>query len=324
MKKIFVHCKIDPIQEEFLSKDFSVSIHNANESVLSPTELLEKANAYDGILCQGNLVNSSYIEANKGILKIISNVAVGYDNIDIDSANKNKVAVFNTPNILNNTVADFTLGLIISIARKICEGNNYVKAGKWKKNSWPLFLGDDLYSENLGIIGMGSIGKKVALMAKAFGMKIFYHNRNRLLKEEEKKYDARYLELEEILKTSKFLVLLLPLNTNTKHLINKNTFPLMRKDSYIINVARGQIIKEDDLVEALEKKIITGAGLDVFEFEPKINEKLLKLNNVVLMPHAGSASLNTRNKMVNLACQNIYNFFKYKKTENLVNKEVFK
>ena len=175
MKKIFVHCFLNEKQKKYLEKKFYVTIHNSNETILTPEKFLKKASGFEGIICQGNVINKQFINKNKRILKAISNVSVGYDNIDIESATKNKIAVFNTPNILGDTVADFAIGLILSIARKICDGNNYVKAGKWKKNSWPLFLGEDLKGEKLGIVGMGNIGKKVAERAKAFKLKIFTH-----------------------------------------------------------------------------------------------------------------------------------------------------
>lgn len=295
-------------------------IHNSNENILTPKQLMKIASGFDGIICQGNLVDKEYIEKNKETLKAISNVSVGYDNVDMKSAIKNKIAVFNTPNILEDTVADFTMGMIIAVARKICDGNNYVKSEKWQKNSWPLFLGEELNGEILGILGMGNIGKKVAERAKAFNLKIIYHNRNRLSIEEEKKYFASYYDLKSLLQHSKYLLILAPLNSETKYLMNKKTFSMMRKDSYLINIARGKIVKEKDLVQALENKVIAGAALDVFENEPKIDKKLMNLKNTVLMPHAGSATLTTRNKMIELACKNISDFFISNKKYNLVDK----
>lgn len=322
LKRIFVHCALKEKQESFLKKYFIIHKHNANKKVLSPEELIKVASEFEGIICQGNTVDKKYIYENKKYLKAISNVAVGYDNIDLDEANKYKIAVLNTPNLLDNAVADLTFGLLIAVSRKICSGNNYVKAGKWKKNSWPLFWGDDLNGENLGIIGMGNIGKKVAIRANAFGLNIIYHNRRRLDKNIEKMYSANYSNLKNLLNISKYVVILTPLNKTTNHLINKRTFAMMRKDSYIINMARGKVIKEADLVEALENNIISGAGLDVFEFEPKVNKKLTTMDNVVLMPHAGSATYKTRLGMMDLACKNIVNYLIYNKCDNIVNRDV--
>ena len=320
MRKIFAHCFLNESQKKYLEKNFFVNIHNANEKVLSADELVKHASGYEGIICQGNIVSNEYIKKNSNILKAISNVSVGYDNVDINFASKYKVAILNTPNILDNAVADLSMGLLIAVARKICSGNNYVKEGKWKKNSWPLFLGQDLSEQTLGIIGMGNIGKKVAERAKAFNLKIVYHNRNKLNDKQENFFDASYVALEHLLSVSKFVLLLCPLTDQTKHLMNKETFALMRKDAFIINMARGKIIKENDLVEALENKVIAGAALDVFEFEPHVNEKLMKIENTVLMPHAGSATYSTRRSMVELACKNITNFLLNDAQDNLVNK----
>jgi len=322
MKNIFVHCSLSENQKRFLKNHFVIKEHNANKSTLSTSELLKVADKCEGIICQGNLIDKRYLKENKNILKAISNVAVGYDNIDVEEATKYKIAVFNTPNLLDDAVADLALGLIISVARKICLGNEYVKKGNWKKNSWPLFWGDDLNGETLGIIGMGNIGKKTASRANSFGLNVLYHNRNRLDKDLEKKVSASYVSLESLLSQSKYVVLLTPLNKETKHLINSNTFAMMRKDAYIINMARGKIIKEADLVLALENEIIAGAALDVFEFEPKVNKKLMNMSNVVLMPHAGSATSKTRIGMMDLACKNIVNYLIYNKYDNLVNREI--
>ena len=320
MRKIFAHCFLSESQKRYLEKNFALNIHNSNEKILSSDELIAIASGYDGIICQGNVVSNEYIKKNCNTLKVISNVSVGYDNVDIEFASRNNVAVLNTPNILDDAVADLSIGLLIAAARKICEGNNYVKAGKWKKNSWPLFLGEDLSEETLGIIGMGNIGKKVAIRASAFNLKILYHNRNRLNNEDEITYNASYSDLDNLLNLSKYVLLLCPLTAQTKYLMNKQTFALMRKDAFIINMARGKIIKEDDLVDALENKIIAGAGLDVFEFEPKVSKKLMSMENTVLMPHAGSATYTTRRSMVEMACKNITNFLLNDVKDNLVNK----
>ena len=320
MRKIFAHCFLSESQKRYLEKNFALNIHNSNEKILSSDELIAIASGYDGIICQGNVVSNEYIKKNCNTLKVISNVSVGYDNVDIEFASRNNVAVLNTPNILDDAVADLSIGLLIAAARKICEGNNYVKAGKWKKNSWPLFLGEDLSEETLGIIGMGNIGKKVAIRASAFNLKILYHNRNRLNNEDETTYNASYSDLDNLLNLSKYVLLLCPLTAQTKYLMNKETFALMRKDAFIINMARGKIIKEYDLVQALENRVIAGAGLDVFEFEPKVSEKLMTMKNTVLMPHAGSATHTTRRSMVEMACKNITNFLLNDVKDNLVNK----
>ena len=260
-------------------------------------------------------------EDHKQVIEAQGSIDTDAPAIDIDAATKNGVAVFNTPNLMNNAVADLTIGFIISLARKICEGNKFVKSGKWKGNSWDLFWGENLNSQSLGIIGLGNIGKEVALRASSFGLKVFYNNRNKLSDNIEKKYNVSYLNFEDLLCKCKFIVLLLPLTKSSKYLFTKKEFKKMRSDSFLINVARGKIIKETDLVNALEKKEISGAALDVFENEPKVEKKLFGLNNVVLMPHAGSATRIARLQMMELACSNLKNYLLKGELKNLVNKD---
>ena len=321
MKKIFVHCRLPTKELEKLKEVFAVRMHSSKKIILNENEFFKKAAGFHGVISQGNIIDKHFIKANKESLSVISNVGVGYDNIDIDEATKNGVAVFNTPNLMNNAVADLTIGLIISLARKICEGNKFVKSGKWKGNSWDLFWGENLNSQSLGIIGLGNIGKEVALRASSFGLKVFYNNRNKLSKRIEKKYNVSYLNFDDLICKCKFIVLLLPLTKSSKHLFTKKVFKKMRKDSFLINVARGKIIKESDLVDALDKKEISGAALDVFENEPKVEKKLFGLKNVVLMPHAGSATRIARLQMMELACSNLKNYLLKGELKNLVNKD---
>ena len=322
-QKVFVHCDIPKAEKKRLQQFFSVKVHDASKNILTTKELIEQASGYDALIMQGNDLEKSYIEKNKDILKVISNIAVGYDNIDLKTATKYKIPVFNTPNVLDDAVADLTLGLLISVARKIFDGHNFIVKNKWKKNSWPLFWGEHFKKEPLGIVGLGNIGKEVAKRAASFGFDIYYHNRTKLTVEIEKKNKVTFLTFEELLKKCKYIILTLPLNNNSYHLFNKKVFKKMRKDSFLINVARGKIINENDLVEALINKKIMGAGLDVFEFEPKVNKKLYQLKNVVLLPHMGSATKKTRQDMMSLACGNVINYFFKNQIDNLVNKEIF-
>tara|TARA_E500000178_G_scaffold10436_1_gene10237 strand:- start:317 stop:1294 length:978 start_codon:yes stop_codon:yes gene_type:complete len=322
MKKLYIHCNIPENEVRRLKKNFSLKIHNADNKILDERELLTNASGFDGIISQGNQINEKFLNKNRKILKVISNVGVGFDNIDINSASRYGIAVLNTPGVLNYTMADYTIGMLLSLTRRICEGDNFVRAGKWKGNSWPLFWGSDLFNESLGIIGMGNIGKEVAKRAITFGVKIFYNNRKKLKEEEEKKLNIKYLEFNDLITKCKFIILLCPLNKDSKYLFNKEIFKRMRNDSILINVARGKIIKELDLVEALKFNHIGGAALDVFENEPKVNKKLFELKNVILMPHAGSATSTTRKKMISMACQNICEYLLFKDCKNLVNKEI--
>ena len=322
MKKIFIHCRLPDKELTKLRDNFVLRVHSSKNIILNESAFFKKAAGFHGVISQGNIIGKNFIEANKGTLSVISNVGVGYDNIDIDAATKNGVAVFNTPNLMNNAVADLTLGLIISLTRKICDGNEYVKSGKWKGNSWDLFWGESLHDEKLGIIGLGNIGKEVAKRANSFGLQIYYNNRNKLSKNIEKKYNITYLNFDELISECKFIVLLLPLTKASTHLFTKKVFKKMRKDSFLVNVARGKIIKETDLIDAISKKEIAGAALDVFENEPKVEKKLLSFKNVVLMPHAGSATREARLEMMKLACNNLENYLLKGKVNNLVNKDL--
>ena len=228
--------------------------------------------------------------------------------------------VTNTPGILNDAVADMSMALLLAVARRVPEGDHLVRSAGFKANFYHLLWGADLKGENLGIIGMGSIGKDVAKRALPFGLNIKYHNRNRLSKEIEESLNAEWLSLLDLLKSCRFIIILCPLTNETKHLITIREFKKMKKDSFLINIARGPIVKESDLIIALEDKLISGCALDVYEFEPNYDIKLAKMDNVVLAPHAGSASVKARKGMVELAAKNIEMFFLEKKALNPVNK----
>jgi lactate dehydrogenase-like 2-hydroxyacid dehydrogenase len=230
------------------------------------------------------------------------------------------IQVTNTPGILNDAVADMSMALLLAIARRVPEGDRIVRSGGFKANFYHLLWGADLKGENLGIIGMGSIGQDVAKRALPFGLNIKYHNRNRLSKVIESSLNAEWMQLQDLLKSCRFIVILCPLTNETKHLITIKEFENMKKDSFLINIARGPIVKESDLIIAIENKLISGCALDVYEFEPNYDLRLSKMDNVVLAPHAGSASVKARTGMVELAAKNIENFFLKNDVLNPVNK----
>ena len=246
-------------------------------------------------------------------LKIISNYAVGFDNIDIAAASQRQIMVTNTPGILTNTVAEHTIGLICAIAQRIVEADKFTRKDKFHGWQPMLFLGTDLKNKILGIIGLGRIGQRVAEIAKrGFGMKILYYDKIR-----NSKY--RFNPIKRILKKADFISLHVPLLPSTNHLIGKKELKSMKKTACLINTARGPIVDEKALVKALKNKQIAGAALDVFEKEPKLARGLNKLNNVVLTPHIASASVETRRKMAVIAAQNIIDALENKKPKFLVN-----
>jgi len=246
-------------------------------------------------------------------LKIISNYAVGFDNIDIAAASQRQIMVTNTPGILTNTVAEHTIGLICAIAQRTVEADKFTRKDKFHGWQPMLFLGTDLKNKILGIIGLGRIGQRVAEIAKrGFGMKILYYDKIR-----NSKY--RFNPIKRILKKADFISLHVPLLPSTNHLIGKKELKSMKKTACLINTARGPIVDEKALVKALKNKQIAGAALDVFEKEPKLARGLNKLNNVVLTPHIASASVETRRKMAVIAAQNIIDALENKKPKFLVN-----
>ena len=317
--KVFIHSWLSDDLLSRLEKDFDIDHHDTTESILSGNQLLDRVINVEGILVQSALIDKTLIQSCSN-LKIVSNVGVGFDNIDANLCTKMGIQVTNTPGILNDAVADMSMALLLAIARRVPEGDRIVRSGGFKANFYHLLWGADLKGENLGIIGMGSIGQDVAKRALPFGLNIKYHNRNRLSKVIESTLNAEWMQLQDLLKSCRFIVILCPLTNETKHLITIKEFKNMKKDSFLINIARGPIVKESDLIIALENKLISGCALDVYEFEPNYDLRLSKMDNVVLAPHAGSASVKARTGMVELAAKNIENFFLKNDVLNPVNK----
>lgn len=265
--------------------------------------ILDNVSNVDGILCTLNTkIDKEVISAAKN-LKVISTYSVGFDHIDVKEAKSRGIRVGYTPEVLTETTADLIFGLILAVARRIVEGDKLIREGKWMIPWQPDFLlGYDVYGKTLGIIGMGRIGKAVYRRAKGFNMRVIYTSRTK-----KDDIDAEFVSFEELLKQSDFVVITVDLNESTYHMINGSTLRLMKKTAFLINASRGKVIDEKALVKALEEKWIAGAALDVFEEEP-INKDhpLLKFSNVVLTPHIGSATFETRYKMAEIAVENLF------------------
>jgi glyoxylate reductase len=258
-------------------------------------------------------------------LKIVSQIAVGFDNIDIKEATKRGIYVTNTPEVLTDTTADFAWALLMTVARRVAEADKYVRTGQWKVAWHPEMLqGRDIYGATMGVVGAGRIGFEVARRAKGFKMKILYYDvipRPEL----EKEFGGKRVDLDTLLKESDFVSLHVPLMKETYHLINEDRLKLMKKTAYLINNSRGPVVDEKALYKALKEGWIAGAGLDVFEQEPTpVDNPLLKLDNVVVAPHISSASYETRSKMAEMVAENLVAFFEKKTPPNLVNPEVMK
>ncbi|MBU1176971.1 D-glycerate dehydrogenase [Patescibacteria group bacterium] len=305
MAKIFVTREIPEIGINLLKeKGHEVSI--GPEGSISKEELLEGVKGVDAILSVlTEEINGEVMDVAGKQLKIIANYAVGYNNINVAEAKERNIIVTNTPGVLTDTVADHAVAMIFAIARRIPEADKYMRAGKFKAWGPKLFLGGEIVNKTLGIIGLGRIGSAVALrMSKGFNMKVVYYDMNRN-QELEKEHNFEYRELNDLLKEADYISLHTALTEDTKHLINKERLALLKPNARLINTSRGPIIDEAALIEVLKEKKIAGAALDVFEKEPEIMPGLADLNNVVLTPHIASGTKETRDKMSEMAANNI-------------------
>lgn len=318
MPKIFVTRQIPEVGINLLKeKNWDVSI--GPEGIISREELLEGAKGADAILSVlTEKIDGEVMDTAGSQLKIIANYAVGYNNIDIAEAKKRGIVATNTPGVLTDTVSDHAVGLILAIAQRIVEADKYTRAGKYKVWGPKLFLGSDIKGKTLGIVGLGRIGFAVAeRLMKGFDMKIVYYDikRNEKLEEE---HGLGYREIDDLLKEADFVSLHTALTDETKHLINAEKLGIMKKGAYLINTSRGPIVDEKALVEVLKNKGIAGAALDVFENEPELSPGLTELDNVIITPHIASATVETRDKMSEMAANNIIAALEGQTPPNLV------
>jgi glyoxylate reductase len=291
---------------------------------LAPEELLEKVKGIDGLLCLlTDRIDGDLMDAVGPQLKIISNYAVGFDNIDIKAATDRQIPVANTPcDEVNEAVAELTWALMLSLSRRIVEADEATRRGGYKGWEPDIFLGTDLIGKILGIIGLGRIGSMVARRAKGYNMTVLY-NKRAPDPEVEKELGVTFSSLDELLAQSDFVSLHVPLTDETRHMMNKDAFAKMKKGSFLINTARGAIVDEHDLVEALKSGHLAGAGLDVYDNEPNIDPELLVMPNTITTPHIASATYDSRNKMGTLAVEALLDAFSGKKPQNLVNEDIW-
>lgn len=315
--KVLITRKILPEALAYLAShtDYEIGAIDRNPA---KEEIIKKLKDKEGLLSLlTDPVDKDIIDSAPR-LKIIANCAVGYDNIDVDHARKKGILVTNTPGVLTETTADLAWALIFAVARRIPQADRFTRKKKFKGWALDLFLGKEITGKRLGIIGMGRIGRAVAQRARAFAMDVVYSDPNGLNPEEEKKFRTSFLPLDELLSTSDIITIHAALNPQTHHLISENKIKLLKKDAILVNVARGALMDEKALAEALEKGKLWGAGLDVYEREPQIEEKLLSLENVVLLPHIGSATYETRLKMAMMAARNLIQGLRGETPENLI------
>ncbi|MGE5606958.1 MAG: 2-hydroxyacid dehydrogenase [Bacteroidota bacterium] len=292
---------------------------NQEDRVLSKAELITKVRGRDGVLCLlTDTIDAEVLDAAQGV-KIFANYAVGYNNIDVDAATARKIWVSNTPGVLTDTTADLAWALLFAVARRIVEADRFIREGKF--NGWApmMFLGQDITGKTVGIIGGGRIGAAFGKKAKGFDMKLLYYDVVRNA-DFERETGATYVDKETLLKESDFISLHVPLLPETRHFIGALEFTQMKPTAILINTSRGPVVDELALVKALKEKRIYGAGLDVFEEEPKLAPGLAELENCVIVPHIASASIETRTKMGMMAVENILAVLRGKVPPNSVNK----
>lgn len=319
--KIFITRKIPQPGIDLLTKEHNVEI-NPNNRVLTKQEILTAIKGKHGIISLlTDQIDEDIITAEPK-LKMIANYAVGYDNIDIKTATKQKIPVSNTPDVLTNATAEMAWALLFATSRRVVEGDTFTRANKFTGWDPMLMLGKDIHHKTLGIIGAGRIGTAFALKSKGFNMQVLYtsHTTNQHL---EQKAKAKKVDLSTLLQHSDFISLHVPLTPKTYHLIGEKELQQMKKTAIIINTSRGPVIDEQALIKALENQWIFAAGLDVYEHEPKIPSRLKKLKNVVLQPHSASATVESRTKMAIMAAENMLIGLKGKIPPNCVNREVF-
>ncbi|MEQ9619136.1 MAG: D-glycerate dehydrogenase [Deltaproteobacteria bacterium] len=322
MKKIYVSARYPGGSIERLKKKYEVS-EFSGECLPTRKELLEGARGSSAVITTvSDAVDKEFIDMLPD-LKIVSNCGVGYENVDVDYATKKRVMVTNTPDVLTETTADLAWALLMSAARRVVEGDAHVRGGEFKCWHPSLLMGRNVHGKTLGIFGMGRIGTAVARRASGFNISVIYHSRSRK-EESERETGAVYADFPRLLEESDFIVITSPLNEETRGRFGLEEFRRMKATSIIVNVGRGPIIKEDELASALRDGLIWGAGLDVYENEPRVNSELLGLENTVLLPHIGSASRETRESMIDMAVRSVELALGGKAPVHLVNPEVLK
>jgi gluconate 2-dehydrogenase len=283
---------------------------NPDDAVWGQTELIERLQGKQGVFTTGgDRIDAAVLKACPD-LRICANMAVGYNNFDIPAMTAARVVATNAPDVLTETTADLGFALIMATARRLAESEHYLRAGRWTKWSYDMFAGSDIHGSTLGILGMGRIGQAIARRgAHGFGMRVIYHNRSRLAPELEAQCRAEYVSKSDLLAQSDHLILVLPYSAESHHAVGASELAQMKPSATLVNIARGGIVDDAALAQALKNRTIAAAGLDVFEEEPKVHPGLLEVPNVVLTPHIGSASIPTRKAMAHLAADNLVAFF---------------
>lgn len=309
-----------PEARKILDANFDMEYWNAPERPRA--ELLRRVADKDGLVCLlTEKVNQELLDAAPK-LRVAATVSVGYDNIDVDACTRRKVVATNTPGVLDDTTADFAWTLIMAIGRRLVEGDAWMRSGTWPGWDLDQLVGGDIWGKTLGIVGFGRIGRGVARRAHGFNMRILYTDAVRAPIEAEKELHAEFVDHDTLFREADFVTVHVPLMPETRHLISKDNLGKMKHTAYLVNTSRGPVVDEAALAEALEKKQIAGAALDVFENEPKAHPTLLPRRDVILTPHIASASIDTRTKMAVMAANNVVAFFEGRRPPNAINADV--
>ena len=320
--RILISRAIFPQVVDRLASHFDVESNQADE-LWSPQDIARRLQGKQGALTTGSERVDAALLAQCPGLKICANMAVGYNNFDLTAMTAAGVLATNAPGVLTETTADMGFALMMATARRITEGEHYLRAGQWDRWAYDMLIGQDVHGATLGIIGMGRIGQAIARRgALGFGMKVLYHNRSRLPEADEAAVGAQYVSKEDLLRRADHVVLVVPYSAESHHTIGAAELALMKRSATLTNIARGGIVDDHALAHALQTGQIAAAGLDVFEGEPKVIPELLACTNVVLTPHIASATVPTRLAMANLAADNLIDFLLHGKALTPLNPEV--
>jgi len=319
--KVLVTRPLFPAARAILEKQFDVEYWTQPERI-PRAELLARVADKDALVVLLTEKVDEELLAAAPKLRVASTVSVGFDNINVPACTRRKVVATNTPGVLDDTTADLAWTLLMAIARRIVEGDAWMRTGTWPGWDIDQLLGGDVYGKTLGLIGFGRIGRAMALRSHGFQMRVLYQNRTRVAPEVERELRAEFVDLDRLLRESDFISLHVPLSAETRHLLSKDAFSKMKPTAYLINTARGPVVDEAALAEALGQKKLAGAALDVYEHEPNVHPALMARRDVILAPHIGSATIDTRTRMAVMAANNATALFDGRRPPNALNPEV--
>jgi lactate dehydrogenase-like 2-hydroxyacid dehydrogenase len=318
--KVFIARPIQQTVIDEVAKYCEVRVHS-EDAPMTAAQLADAIADMDGLMSVGGNINEGLL-AHAPKLCVVANIGAGYDTIDVAACTRRRIVVSNTPDVLTESTADMAFGLLLAVSRHLLAADRYVRDGSWHYGLWQLLWGTELCGKTLGLYGFGRIGQAMARRGRGFSMRILYHARHRVDSKIENEMGAEFVDFKTLLQESDFLSLHAPLNPESDRALGAREFALMKPDAFIINTARGKIVEEEALVHALKSGRLAGAGLDVFENEPQIHPALIAMENVVLAPHIGSATRETRLRMALLATENLLAAFAGRRPPNILNPEV--